>query len=188
MLISRESCCFIYRDSDEKHKLITKTDAKNKYLLKDCDFDKREPPLAFIVKKNPHNPRWGDMKLFLELQVSKNCEELETKNKSVIVSNKQPECFNEPKQVFAGLVQSAFKSTKCFFCAFISSSGFYFPLKVLFSTFGSFGNEPMQSCSVCRCCWHHCHQCLCTAVPVTALIIETSYLADICTYVSSLCT
>ena len=34
---------------------------------------------------------------------------------------------------------------------------------------------------VCRCC--RCrHRHLCTAVPVTALIIETSYLADICTW------
>ncbi|NP_001296580.1 DNA repair protein complementing XP-A cells homolog [Hydra vulgaris] len=56
------------RDKD-KHKLITKTDAKQKYCLKDCDFDVREPPLKFILKKNPHNDRWGDMKLFLEDQV-----------------------------------------------------------------------------------------------------------------------
>ena len=59
-----------FRDSDEKHTLITKSDAKSKYLLKDADFDKREPPLKFIVKKNPHNSGWGDMKLFLEIQVS----------------------------------------------------------------------------------------------------------------------
>lgn len=57
------------RESEEKYELITKTDAKNKYLLKDEDFDVREPPLKFILRKNPHNPRWGEMKLFLELQV-----------------------------------------------------------------------------------------------------------------------
>lgn len=39
------------------------------YLLKDCDLEKRDPPLKFIVKKNPHNVRWGSMKLYLELQV-----------------------------------------------------------------------------------------------------------------------
>jgi len=38
-------------------------------LLKDEDFDVREPPLKFILRKNPHNERWGDMKLFLKLQV-----------------------------------------------------------------------------------------------------------------------
>ena len=40
-----------------------------KFCLKDCDFDLRKPPLKFIVRKNPHNDRWGDMKLYLELQV-----------------------------------------------------------------------------------------------------------------------
>jgi DNA repair protein len=59
-------CC---RDNEEKHRLITKTDAKNLYLLKDCDLEKRDPPLKFIVKKNPHNAHWGSMKLYLELQV-----------------------------------------------------------------------------------------------------------------------
>lgn len=32
-------------------------------------MDERTPPLKFIVRKNPHNPRWGDMKLYLRLQV-----------------------------------------------------------------------------------------------------------------------
>ena len=59
-----------YRDNDEKHALITKTDAKNEFLLKDEDFEKREPPLKFITRKNPHNVRWGEMKLFLRLHVS----------------------------------------------------------------------------------------------------------------------
>lgn len=38
--------------------------------MKDCDFDIRKPPLRFVSKKNPHNPRYGDMKLYLKLQVS----------------------------------------------------------------------------------------------------------------------
>lgn len=49
--------------------MITRTDAKNTYLLKDCDLDKREPPLKFLLRKNPHDSRWGDMKLYLQLQV-----------------------------------------------------------------------------------------------------------------------
>lgn len=66
-------CYFISsRDAEDKHKLITRTEAKEEYLLKDCDLDKREPVLRFIVKKNPHNPRWGDMKLYLKLQVQRN--------------------------------------------------------------------------------------------------------------------
>lgn len=63
--------CDQCRDNDDKHSLITKTDARNDYLLKDVDFEKREPPLKFVVRKNPHNPRWGDMKLYLKLQVEK---------------------------------------------------------------------------------------------------------------------
>lgn len=61
------------RDSDEKHSLITRTEAKTEYLLKDCDLDKRLPLLKFICRKNPHNVRWGDMKLYLHLQVSLVC-------------------------------------------------------------------------------------------------------------------
>ncbi|XP_067936472.1 DNA repair protein complementing XP-A cells homolog [Watersipora subatra] len=52
----------------DKHKLITRTTAKTKYLLKDEDLDKREPLLLFITKKNPRNNYWGDMKLYLEAQ------------------------------------------------------------------------------------------------------------------------
>lgn len=49
-----------------KHPLITRTESKNKYCLKDCDLDLREPILKFIVRKNPHDDRWGDMKLYYE--------------------------------------------------------------------------------------------------------------------------
>ncbi|KAL8565210.1 hypothetical protein ACOMHN_001108 [Nucella lapillus] len=63
-------------ENEEKYELITKTDAKNKYLLKDVDFDVREPALKFILRKNPHNPHWGDMKLFLELQVAARAKEV----------------------------------------------------------------------------------------------------------------
>jgi len=59
----------VIRDSDDKHKLITKTDAKIKYQLKDVDLDKREPLLRYIVKKNPRHEKWGEMKLYLESQV-----------------------------------------------------------------------------------------------------------------------
>jgi len=70
-LFSHFDCCVCddCRDHEDKHRLITKTDAKNEYLLKDEDFFVREPPLKYILKKNPHNSRWGDMKLFLHAQV-----------------------------------------------------------------------------------------------------------------------
>jgi len=61
-------------EKDGPHQLITKTDAKKEFLLKDSDFEKGERdepfvPLKFVLRKNPHNPRWGDMKLFLRTQV-----------------------------------------------------------------------------------------------------------------------
>ncbi|XP_074651124.1 DNA repair protein complementing XP-A cells homolog [Tubulanus polymorphus] len=54
---------------ENEHDMITKTEAKTKYLLKDVDFDTREPPLKFILRKNPRDQRWGNMKLYLESQV-----------------------------------------------------------------------------------------------------------------------
>uniref|UniRef100_A0A671KFJ8 Uncharacterized LOC107692611 n=1 Tax=Sinocyclocheilus anshuiensis TaxID=1608454 RepID=A0A671KFJ8_9TELE len=65
------SVCDKCRDNEVKHKLISRTEAKQNFLLKDCDLDKREPLLRFILRKNPHNPRWGDMKLYLKTQVVK---------------------------------------------------------------------------------------------------------------------
>lgn len=65
------SVCDKCRDNEAKHKLISRTEAKKEYLLKDCDLDQREPMLRFVLRKNPHNPRWGDMKLYLRLQVEK---------------------------------------------------------------------------------------------------------------------
>nr|XP_054754316.1 DNA repair protein complementing XP-A cells-like [Lytechinus pictus] len=68
--------CDECRDNDEKHALITKTDARNEFLLKDADFEKRDPPLKFITRKNPHHVRWGEMKLFLRLHVEKRALEV----------------------------------------------------------------------------------------------------------------
>ncbi|GFG35209.1 hypothetical protein Cfor_01313 [Coptotermes formosanus] len=68
--------CDSCRDNEEMHRLITKTDAKSMYLLKDCDLEKRDPPLKCVVKKNPHNVRWGSMKLYLELQVEQRALEV----------------------------------------------------------------------------------------------------------------
>ncbi|XP_060072220.1 DNA repair protein complementing XP-A cells homolog [Ylistrum balloti] len=63
------SICDKCKENQDDNPLITKTDAKNRYLLKDADFDRREPPLKFIVRKNPRHNSWGDMKLFYEPQV-----------------------------------------------------------------------------------------------------------------------
>ena len=68
-LKDKTSSLLTYRDNEDKHSLIAKTEAKQLYLLKDVDFDQREPILKHLVRKNPHNPRWGEMKLYLKLQV-----------------------------------------------------------------------------------------------------------------------
>ncbi|XP_017113424.1 DNA repair protein complementing XP-A cells homolog [Drosophila elegans] len=70
------SVCDKCRDNDDRHALITRTEAKAEYLLKDCDFDKREPKLRFISRKNPHNVRWGEMKLYLHLQIQQRAMEV----------------------------------------------------------------------------------------------------------------
>lgn len=70
------SACDKCRDSDDRHSLITRTEAKNEYLLKDCDLDRREPPLKYIERQNPHNVRWGTMKLYLHLLVEKRALEV----------------------------------------------------------------------------------------------------------------
>lgn len=60
--------CDDCRDPKGAHELITRTDAKSKYLLKDCDLDRRNPPLRYLLKKNPYQSR-GDMRLYLKFQV-----------------------------------------------------------------------------------------------------------------------
>ncbi|CDI98170.1 DNA repair protein complementing XP A cells [Echinococcus multilocularis] len=58
------------RDSKGIHALVTRSTAKERYLLSDVDLDVREPPLRRVYKKNPRNSSWGDMQLFLEAQVA----------------------------------------------------------------------------------------------------------------------
>ncbi|XP_064619197.1 DNA repair protein complementing XP-A cells homolog isoform X2 [Lineus longissimus] len=60
--------CDKCKEDNDEYDLITKTDAKKEYLLKDHHFEK-DPPLKFIEKKNPRHDRWGTMKLYLKKQV-----------------------------------------------------------------------------------------------------------------------
>ncbi|CAL8334087.1 unnamed protein product [Lota lota] len=70
------SVCDSCRDNEGKHQLVSRSDAKKNFLLKDCDLDQRDPPLRYVLRKNPHNPRWGDMKLYLRTQVERRCKEV----------------------------------------------------------------------------------------------------------------
>lgn len=44
--------------------------------MKDVDFDKREPVLKYLTRPNPHNSHWGDMKLYLRIQVERRAKEV----------------------------------------------------------------------------------------------------------------
>lgn len=61
--------CDECRDDAEAHALVTRTEAKALYLLKDCDLDAREPPLRAVRRRNPHGARLGDMRLYLRPQL-----------------------------------------------------------------------------------------------------------------------
>jgi DNA-repair protein complementing XP-A cells len=67
--------CDDCRDPKGAHELITRTDAKAKYLLKDCDLDLRKPRLRYILKKNPYQSR-GDMRLYLKYQIEERAIEV----------------------------------------------------------------------------------------------------------------
>ncbi|KAF2881229.1 hypothetical protein ILUMI_24953 [Ignelater luminosus] len=68
--------CDECKDPEDAHRLITKTEALKEYLLRDYDLDKRDPPLKCIKRKNPHNSRWGEMKLYLQIQVEERALEV----------------------------------------------------------------------------------------------------------------
>jgi DNA-repair protein complementing XP-A cells len=57
------------KNEDGKYSLVTKSEAKEEYLLNDVDLDTQYGGLRCIEKKNPHNERWGLMKLYLRYQV-----------------------------------------------------------------------------------------------------------------------
>ena len=77
-----EKICDNCKDFKGRHALITKTEAKNEYLLSDVDLEKREPPLRCLLKKNPREYARGYMKLYLRMQVEERALEVwETEEK-----------------------------------------------------------------------------------------------------------
>ncbi|XP_068626237.1 DNA repair protein complementing XP-A cells homolog [Battus philenor] len=63
------SVCDDCRDDNEAHSLVTRTEAKSEFLLKDCDLDSRPPPLRCVRRRNPHKARFAEMRLYLRAQV-----------------------------------------------------------------------------------------------------------------------
>nr|XP_049692361.1 DNA repair protein complementing XP-A cells homolog isoform X3 [Helicoverpa armigera]XP_049692362.1 DNA repair protein complementing XP-A cells homolog isoform X4 [Helicoverpa armigera] len=66
--------CDECRDDEGEHALITRTEAKSAYLLKDCDLDLRPPALRCVRRRNPHARR-GDMRLYVRAQVAARARE-----------------------------------------------------------------------------------------------------------------
>lgn len=60
--------CFSCKDTDTLYTIVTKTQARNEFLLTDEELAD-SVLLPSISRKNPHNPRWADMKLYLKKQV-----------------------------------------------------------------------------------------------------------------------
>lgn len=63
--------CNDCRQSKTIHKLITKTEAKKEFCLKDADFESRQPALKYILRKAKHSKKFHDMKLYVFDQVLK---------------------------------------------------------------------------------------------------------------------
>lgn len=62
------------REPDGAHALLTRTEAKSEFLLKDCDLDARPPPLRALVRRNPHAA--GDMRLYVRACVEARAREV----------------------------------------------------------------------------------------------------------------
>lgn len=59
--------------------------------MKDCDLDRREPILKFITRKNPHNVHWGDMKLYLHIQIEERALEIWGSEENLLKEREQRE-------------------------------------------------------------------------------------------------
>jgi DNA-repair protein complementing XP-A cells len=124
--------CDKCRDNEEKHVLITRTEAKDQYLLKDCDIDRREPPLMYISRKNPHNPRWGEMKLYLHVQIKERAmevwgseEAIEEQHELRVIKAEKSKLKKYNKQIKELRMVSNEKTQRRFFFLYVSS--FFLP-------------------------------------------------------------
>lgn len=61
------SVCYACKESNPLYTLITKTQARTEFLLTDEELADASL-MPSLSRKNPHNPRWSDMKLYLRRQ------------------------------------------------------------------------------------------------------------------------
>ena len=78
-----EKICDNCHDPRGNHALITKTEAKQEYLLTDVDLEKREPALRYILKRNPRKYARSYMHLYLKLQVQERALEVHGSEESL---------------------------------------------------------------------------------------------------------
>lgn len=86
-------------------------------MLKDCDFDFREPALKFITKRNPHNKGWNEMKLYLKFQCEKRAIEVHESLEN-IEEKKEEKVYNLQKtrqKTYEKKLQGNFFYLKVFF-------------------------------------------------------------------------
>lgn len=87
-------------------------------------MEKREPPLRYLNRKNPHNARWGEMKLYLQIQVEKRAlevwgseeklqEELEKREEKRVV-NKGKKYQKQMKELRMSMRSSLYDRTSAF--------------------------------------------------------------------------
>lgn len=57
----------------ERHAMVSRTEAKAEFLLKDCDLDARPPPLRYVTRPNPHRAG-GSMRLYLREQLEERAQ------------------------------------------------------------------------------------------------------------------
>lgn len=65
--VFRVSVCNVCKDSNPLYTVITKTQARSEFLLTDEELAD-SALLPSVSRRNPHNPRWSDMKLYLRKQ------------------------------------------------------------------------------------------------------------------------
>lgn len=62
-------CQRVAKGPGGKYQVITKSKAKDEFLLSDRQLDKAHGGLGCLTVKNPHDSRYGDMRLYLRAQV-----------------------------------------------------------------------------------------------------------------------
>ena len=64
-------CQQLAKGTGGKYQVITKSKAKDEYLLTDRQLDRAQGGLGYVTRPNPHDSRYGDMRLYLRSQAER---------------------------------------------------------------------------------------------------------------------